>query len=314
MYRGKNPTMKLRNARDRLLHRRLRSFARALPDACGGDPSAVHKARVASRRLREALPVVLADVPAKKANRLARGFRRITRALGPVREVDVTIAALEAATAQFPDAAASLQAVAVQLHADRDRRRDEMLGRLENIDADRLVARVDAFAGTATQPAAVAHSVSRAVLAVRMVRRSRDLHQAVAAAGALYAPEPLHAVRIAAKKLRYAMELAHELRLFSSRRALRQLERMQDTLGHLHDLQILIERLAAAQATFPVPELVLADLAHVSGALDDECRRFHADYVGGRDAMLAAVDDALEMVTAGPVRDVETEPVSTSVH
>jgi hypothetical protein len=30
--------------------------------------------------------------------------------------------------------------------------------------------------------------------------------------------------------------------------------------------------------------------------------------------MLAAVDDALEMVTAGPVRDVETEPVSTSVH
>jgi hypothetical protein len=30
--------------------------------------------------------------------------------------------------------------------------------------------------------------------------------------------------------------------------------------------------------------------------------------------MLAVVDDALEMITAGPVRDVETEPVSTSVH
>jgi CHAD domain-containing protein len=306
--------MKLRNARDRLLHRRLRAFARALPDACGGDVNAVHKARVASRRLREALPVVLADVPPKKVKRLARGFRRITRALGPVREVDVTIGVLATTAEQFPDAARGLQTVAGHLHAERDRLRDEMLGRLENVDADRLVAKVDAFSGTATQPAAVAHSVSRAVLAVRMVRRARGLHQSVAAAGALYAPEPLHAVRIAAKKLRYAMELAHELRLLSSRRPVRQLERMQDTLGHLHDLQILGERLAAAQAAVAVSEAVLSDLAHVSRALDDECRRLHADYVGGRNAMLAAVDDALETVTAGPVRDVETEPVSTSVH
>jgi hypothetical protein len=82
----------------------------------------------------------------------------------------------------------------------------------------------------------------------------------------------------------------------------------------LHDLQILGERLAAAQAAVAVSEAVLSDLAHVSRALDDECRRLHADYVGGRNAMLAAVDDALETVTAGPVRDVETEPVSTSVH
>jgi CHAD domain-containing protein len=306
--------MKLRNARDRLLHRRLRAFARALPDACGGDAAAVHKARVASRRLREALPVVLADVPAKKAKRLARGFRRITRALGPVREIDVTLGVLATAAAQFPDAAGSLHAVAGHLHAERDRLREEMLGRLENVDADRLVARVDASASMTTQPAAVAHSVGRAVLAVRMVRRARNLHQAVAAAGALYAPEPLHAVRIATKKLRYAMELAHELRLLSTRRPLRQLERIQDTLGHLHDLQILVERLAAAQAALPMPEPVLADLAHVSRALDEECRRLHADYVGGRDAMLGAVDDALEMVTAVAVRDVETEPVSTSVH
>jgi CHAD domain-containing protein len=306
--------MKLRNARDRLLHRRLRAFARALPDAGGGDVSAVHKARVASRRLREAVPVVLTDVPARKAKRLARGFRRITRALGPVREIDVTIGVLETTATRFPEAAASLQVVADHLHAERDRRREEMLGRLENVDADRLVSKVDTIGGTASQPAAVALSVSRAVLAVRMVRRARDLHQAVAAAGALYAPEPLHAVRIAAKKLRYAMELARELRLVPSRRPLRQLEHMQDTLGQLHDLQILIERLAVAQAALPVSDAVLADLARVSRALDDECRRLHADYVGCRDAMLGAVDDALEMVTAGPVRDVETEPVSTSVH
>jgi CHAD domain-containing protein len=308
--------MKPRNARDRLLHRRVRAFERALPEACGGEVEAVHKARVASRRVREALPVVLADVPAKKASRLARGFGRITRALGPVREIDVTLAVLETAQAKFPDAAASLQAVASDLHAERSRRRQEMLGRLEHIDSDRLVARLDALAGTtADQPPVVVQSVSRAVLAVRIVRRVRKLQQAVLAAGALYAPEPLHAVRIATKKLRYGLELAHDLRLLPSRRPLRQLERMQDTLGHLHDLQVLVDRLAAAQAARPAPEPAFAvHLAHVARALDDDCRRLHAEYVAGRDALSAAVDEALETVTAAPVRDVETEPVSTSVH
>src|SRR4051812_33965968 len=66
----KNPIMKPRTPRDRLLHRRVHAFVRALPEARGGDAAAVHKARVASRRLREALPVVLANAPAKKAKRL----------------------------------------------------------------------------------------------------------------------------------------------------------------------------------------------------------------------------------------------------
>ena len=90
---------------------------------------------------------------------------------------------------------------------------------------------------------------------------------------------------------------------------------MQDTLGRLHDLQVLVERLASAQATLPAAasrprRRRLASVA----ALDDECRRLHAEYVAGRDPLLAAVEEALETVTAAPVRDVETEPVSTSVH
>lgn len=307
--------MKPRNPPDRLLHRRVRAFERALPEARGGDAAGVHKARVASRRVREALPVLLANMPAKKAKRLARGFRRITRALGPVRELDVTLGVLEAAAERFPDETGSLRAFAEVLHAERDRRQQEMLGRLENVDAERLVASLDSIAGMAPlQPPVVAQSVSRAVLAVRIVRRVRKLQEGVTAAGALYAPEPLHAVRIATKKLRYALELAHELRLLPSRRPLRQLERVQDTLGSLHDLQVLVDRLAGAQAREPLTEAAPADLSRVAAAIDDECRRLHAEYVAGRDRLTAAVEEALETVTAAPVRDVETEPVSPSVH
>jgi CHAD domain-containing protein len=308
--------MKPRNTRDRLLHRRLRAFEKAWPEASGGDVSAVHKARVASRRVREALPVVLAHLPAKKAKRLARGFRRITRALGPVREMDVALRVLDTTVARFTDAAASLQTVVRDLTTEREVRRQEMLGRLEHADPERIVAKLDAAANLgSTQPPVVAQSVCRAVLAVRVVRRVRRLQQAVADAGALYAAEPLHGVRIAAKKLRYALELAQELRLLRSRRPLRQLEGMQDTLGQLHDLQILADRLTAAQAVLIASAPgAAADLSRVRSALDDECRRLHAEYVGGRDTLLAAVDSALDAVTAAPPRDVETEPVSTSVH
>jgi CHAD domain-containing protein len=308
--------MKPRTPRDRLLQRRVHALERALPEARGGDAGAVHKARVASRRVREALPVVLANAPARKAERLGRRFRRITGALGPVRELDVTLGVLETTAAQLPERAASLHRVAQALQAERDRHQQEMLGRLENVDVDRLVRQLDTLAGvTGVQPPVVAQSVSRAVLAVRVVRRVRNLQDAMSAAGALYAPEPLHAVRIATKKLRYALELAHEFRLLPSRRPLRLLEGMQETLGQLHDLQVLAQRLASAQAgLLPTEAGMAADLSHVMAALGDDCRRLHAEYVAGRDPLRAAVAQALETVTASPARDVETEPVSTSVH
>jgi CHAD domain-containing protein len=51
----------------------------------------VHQARVASRRLREALPVLRASVHQSRLGRVRRQVRRMTRALGPVRELDVAL-------------------------------------------------------------------------------------------------------------------------------------------------------------------------------------------------------------------------------
>ena len=50
----------------------------------------------------------------------------------------------------------------------------------------------------------------RRALAARLVHRSRRLDQAISRAGSMYVPVTLHAVRIAAKKLRYTLELAAE--------------------------------------------------------------------------------------------------------
>src|SRR5262245_55133698 len=74
-----------------LIRQRLNALSRALPIARKGDVAAVHASRVATRRLREALPIVAGKVGRK----LRKRIRRLTRALGPVREMDVALITLD---------------------------------------------------------------------------------------------------------------------------------------------------------------------------------------------------------------------------
>src|SRR4051794_843049 len=73
--------------RHELLETRLRRLTRMLPGVEGGDIRAIHQTRVASRRLREVVPVLQLD--GRAAHRLTRKLRKLTRGLGQVRELDV---------------------------------------------------------------------------------------------------------------------------------------------------------------------------------------------------------------------------------
>src|SRR5947207_253069 len=73
------------------LDKQLRILLRQLPRARRGGADDVHRARVATRRLREILPVAAHAADSRGCSRLARDVRRITRALGPVREIDVAL-------------------------------------------------------------------------------------------------------------------------------------------------------------------------------------------------------------------------------
>jgi CHAD domain-containing protein len=70
-----------------LLRSRLDSFTRTLPGLESGEIGAVHRARVASRRLRELLPVL--EIEQAVARKIGRRLRKLTRRLGDVRDLDV---------------------------------------------------------------------------------------------------------------------------------------------------------------------------------------------------------------------------------
>jgi CHAD domain-containing protein len=131
----------------------------------------------------------------------------------------------------------------------------------------------------------------RWALDARIVRRAGALKRAIRDAGALYLSERLHRVRIALKKLRYAVELAAEASGHQTTAELRALKRTQELLGRLHDHQVLIDRVRQVQASLVPPDITAwRDLDTLVASLDDRCRRLHARYVRDRSDLVAICD------------------------
>jgi CHAD domain-containing protein len=108
-------------------------------------------------------------------------------------------------------------------------------------------------------------------------------------AGNMYATDRLHAVRIAAKKLRYGLELAAGSGLPQANPQVRTIKRAQDTLGKLHDLQVLQTHVAAVQAEPRTgrPQLRIA-LEELARQIEDQCRHLHGRYVASSPALREA--------------------------
>ncbi len=261
----------------RLLDRLTRALRRHLPAAVAGDNTGVHQARVASRRLREAVPVLSTGLKGSKAGKATRKIRRLTRALGTVRELDVTLLLLDG-LATAPDVPrTAVEDVRACVVRERENRRGVMLKRLGRVDAEKIGRRL-ASVGTALEEAA--GEPWRRALGTRLLQRSKRLLAAMDAAGQMYSPERLHEVRIAAKKLRYGLELAADSGVTLAASHVRTIKRVQDVLGKLHDLQVLQTHIAAAQITGdsarPEPRAALEALAaHVEA----QCRHLHAKYL-----------------------------------
>jgi len=281
--------MNRRNSRvtSLLLARRARALKRHLNGALEGDGRGVHQARVASRRLREAVPVLTSGVKGTRAGKARDKIRRLTKALGTVRELDVTLQVLDELAAKDTLPRLSLEEVRARVVTERDERRSVMLKRLEHVN----LAKLDRRLASVGQVLAQTDSEEwRDALGSRLMKRSKALAVAIAEAGHMYSPEYLHRVRIAAKKLRYAMELAADAGVKAASPLVGAVKRTQDTLGRLHDLQVLQSHVAAVQVKPPVRTLPDGGLDIIGRALEDQCRHLHARYV----AMIPRLTEVVE--------------------
>jgi CHAD domain-containing protein len=283
--------MKRTSPSELFIRQRLTALSRTLPGARKGDAHAVHQARVATRRLREALPLVTSG---RSGRKLAKSVRRVTRALGPVRELDVALLNLDQlrASGDVPDGAiARLRQLVTD---ERQRLQLEMIRRIGHYSLDKLqrkalsAARRDAplkDSQSTRDPRRIAAAQARAA------RRALALRAAMDNAAGIYLPDRLHAVRIAVKKLRYALEVARDLSASRATARIRTLKRVQELLGRMHDLEMLIVRTRAVQSTAGAPNLRLSsDLDRLVRRLETECRRLHVRYMNERRALRGICD------------------------
>jgi len=269
-----------------------------MPAAQAGDETSVHVARVASRRLREALPVLGASADERTLDRAEKRVRRLTRALGPVRELDVTLLLLAELEAKGATAPRAIERVRETVTAERLKRRREML---EEITPSRLNKLCKRLVQVAAPVFPAVPSNERLEAAQQAGKRARKLKAAIEHAGSIYLADRLHRVRIAAKKLRYALEIQRELAHSRPTAGLTRLKTQQDLLGRMHDLEILIDRTRGVQETLPANDRRgMSELDALVRLLEDECREGHAAYMQARPAMLKLCDGIIATPAARP--------------
>jgi CHAD domain-containing protein len=276
-----------------ILKQRLNSLVEAMPAAQAGDSRSVHQARVATRRLREALPVLRSSMDAQALRTVRQQVRQITRALGPVRELDVALQHLEEVGTSRAVSRRAVARVRQAITRERTARRRDLLASISPGKIEKLRQRLgQASAAPAPPRSGAAIDEAHAQVARRADRLARAIHRA----GGLYVPERLHAVRIAAKKLRYALEIERELQRSRSTARITQLKRLQDLLGRLHDFEVLIGLTRAVQTDLAATDRPLTqDLDRLVGLLEAECRRDHAAYMGRRASILKLCDTLRDM-------------------
>lgn len=213
------------------------------PDSVAG----VHDMRVAIRRLRSALRDFSTLLKRKPLKQFRKDLKRFARALGEVRDEDVTIIALKNLRKKARDR--NVREGIGELVAQRKEKRERAhLGILEILSATsikNLQKSYDEAIGEMVQGKNSAQNIGLKQAARKIV--SRSLEEFCDLSANIYEPfvdEPLHKFRIAAKRLRYGIELYADCWGERIKPFVEEIKDMQDFLGEVHDADVWLENLS----------------------------------------------------------------------
>lgn len=217
------------------------------------DPEGVHKMRVASRRLRGALRDFAPYLGKRRISSFLKIIKEIAQALGRVRDYDVAIMTLERTTAKAPsEIAAGIRRLADFRDVGRRDARAKLTAILIRESLSELTtkfkAALEAHPPRTRATRSPKQNISAATeITYREVARSiilTRLEDLERLSKSLYRPlkiAPLHEMRIAAKHLRYALELFEHCWGTPVAFFAKKVAGLQSSLGKLHDCDVWIE-------------------------------------------------------------------------
>ena len=246
----------------------------------GNDIEAVHKARVAVRKLRSHLHAFAPVLDEAWALGLRERLRGLQDVLAPVRDADVFSERMAALAQRLPhpDLPAATEIIdslraAMQQHHDRLRLYLRDRTYLQLLDAVVEGVRSPRLRSDGSDPA------SRSIDAI-MQRVFKAVRKRVRKAGPQPSDRALHCIRIKAKHLRYAAESFCEVAGAAAASFASRVEALQELLGTQHDGVVAVTRLRAfsgsPQARFAAGELAMLALEDGARACDEWARCWHS--------------------------------------
>ncbi len=197
----------------------------------------VHQMRVATRRARTALNTFIDVLPEVEANALTEDIKWLTRALGPVRDLDVHLEHLADYRDQLPtENWIALERYEQYLLRSRRRAHGVLIDALGSRDYAKLISDYGELLSAATEAGVSQRHLRVGDLAWQQVRSPlKKVRKQGRAINKRSQPTALHRLRIDVKRLRYQMEYllpAYPKLLAAPAKRLRQL---QDLLGDYQD-------------------------------------------------------------------------------
>lgn len=240
----------------------LRIYHRAVLDT--DDIEAVHKMRVTTRRLQASLDLL---EPQIKVAGLKTRLRTWRRALSRVRNYDVFLELIQKEEpARGRARKEQLQLIKGILQERRLRRAAKVRRSLAQADIDKIAIKLGLLAPAASvsAPSSANHDSLPADIAIveyetgsmsidegavasyaaeRLDQRLAEFQALVAQSHPTNDPAELHQLRIAAKRVRYLLEIISQMGFGDAAKALLWLRTLQDRIGDWHDLEALEEEI-----------------------------------------------------------------------
>jgi CHAD domain-containing protein len=305
----------------------LNDFIKLLKQEAGvridEDPEAVHDMRVAIRRMRSTFKLFEGYFKSKWVYDYNRRLRKIARALGGVRDLDVMIqgvqqyiaslelpsrtshkklseaekAAREAAQAEIAAQTQVLTEGLSHLTTQRDEARTELIGILDSKNYRRFIKDFGEFLTTTGQGASKESTYSVGLMLPGIIYGRLAAVRAYDHDVETHTPETLHALRVEFKRLRYAVSSFADVLGKESGDFVDELKAIQDHLGRLNDLVVaqstlndLLEDLDEAHAAslqIYIDKLA-AEQVELQNSFTDVWKRFNTKTVQRKLALAVA--------------------------
>jgi len=218
----------------------------------------IHKLRVASRRLRAALSIFEECLPKKQAKAWNKAVKNLTTSCGEARDQDVLIAFLENYSAILePRAAAGIEYLIKVQKAHRLLMQSDVVRVLESLQASGILADLSDTCRTLRRDADGEDTKLKTILTYKKARDHivARLDEMLALSRFVHDQDAIakhHELRIAAKRLRYTMEIFSTIYKDALRDQIALMKQFQDVLGEMHDYYVWGQDLRGQRREIPV--------------------------------------------------------------